>query len=233
MLSNFQLGDHALLQSFLVGQPEFRQVMQSGQLQQLRQRVIAAYHLGPMDRDETQAYIEHRLKRVGWKGDPQFRARRLRRRSLHVRAAFPAASTRSATGCLLAGYLGEKHLVTPPTTSRWSRARCDTELDAETRTGSGACLRQAPNRPAASRSRSQLGSAAARPHARSRRGEARGARRRGSSAVGHHSTAAAAADARAPRARRARSRSGAEGTDGREPRHAARCSASSARGPTS
>ncbi len=68
MLSNFQLGDQALLQSFLVGQPELRAMMQSPQMQQLRQRVIASYHLGPLDRAETQAYIEHRLKHVGLEG---------------------------------------------------------------------------------------------------------------------------------------------------------------------
>src|SRR5574338_1544720 len=59
MLSNFQLGDQALMQSFLVGQPELRTMMQGPDMQQLRQRVIASYHLGPMDRAETQAYVEH------------------------------------------------------------------------------------------------------------------------------------------------------------------------------
>ena len=72
MLSNFQLGEHALLQSFLVGQPEFRETMQSPHMEQLRQRVIASYHLGPMDAAETEAYIEHRLKHVGWRGKPAF-----------------------------------------------------------------------------------------------------------------------------------------------------------------
>ncbi len=72
MLSNFQLGDQALLQSFLIGQPELRTMMQGTQMQQLRQRVIASYHLGPLDKSETQAYIEHRLAHVGWKGDPRF-----------------------------------------------------------------------------------------------------------------------------------------------------------------
>jgi general secretion pathway protein A len=72
MLSNFQLETHALLQSFLVGQPEFRRTMQSPHMLQLRQRVIAACHIGPMDADETRGYIEHRLKCVGWKGDPHF-----------------------------------------------------------------------------------------------------------------------------------------------------------------
>jgi putative secretion ATPase (PEP-CTERM system associated) len=72
MLSNFQIEDHALLQSFLIGQPEFRNVMQSPQMQQLRQRVTASYHLGPLDASETQAYILHRLRHVGWKNDPSF-----------------------------------------------------------------------------------------------------------------------------------------------------------------
>ncbi|AWI77015.1 ATPase [Parazoarcus communis] len=74
MLSNFQLEDHALLQSFLVGQPEFRDIMQSAEMQQLRQRVIASYHLGPLDSEETRSYIEHRLRHVGWTDDPIFEA---------------------------------------------------------------------------------------------------------------------------------------------------------------
>jgi putative secretion ATPase (PEP-CTERM system associated) len=72
MLSNFQTDDKPLLQTFLLGQPEFRATLHSPGMQQLRQRVIATYHLGPMDELETQAYIEHRLLTVGWKGDPSF-----------------------------------------------------------------------------------------------------------------------------------------------------------------
>jgi len=70
MLSNFQLGTRALLQSFLVGQPEFRAILQAPGLHALRQRVIAACHIDPLDADDTRAYIEHRLKRVGWDGVP-------------------------------------------------------------------------------------------------------------------------------------------------------------------
>ena len=72
MLSNFQLGTHALLQSFLIGQPEFRHILQSAQMQQLRQRVIAACHIGPLDLEDTRGYVEHRLKCVGWLDNPQF-----------------------------------------------------------------------------------------------------------------------------------------------------------------
>ena len=68
MLSNFQLGSHALLQSFLVGQPELRKQLESPAMEQLRQRVIASCHLGPLSADETQAYVEHRLHHVGWDG---------------------------------------------------------------------------------------------------------------------------------------------------------------------
>lgn len=74
MLSNFQFGQQALLQTFLVGQPEFRAILQSPDMQQLRQRVTATCHIGPLDRDETQGYIEHRLKCAGALGRPGFDA---------------------------------------------------------------------------------------------------------------------------------------------------------------
>jgi general secretion pathway protein A len=72
MLSNVQVGQRTLLQSFLVGQPEFRQTFASPELEQLRQRVTAYYHLAPLDLAETRAYIEHRLRTVGWNNDPHF-----------------------------------------------------------------------------------------------------------------------------------------------------------------
>lgn len=73
MLSNFQNNERSLIQTFLLGQPEFRGILQSPDMQQLRQRVVASYHLGPlMDADETRGYIEHRLKTVGWQGTPGF-----------------------------------------------------------------------------------------------------------------------------------------------------------------
>ncbi|MDO9094845.1 MAG: XrtA-associated ATPase [Rubrivivax sp.] len=72
MLSNFQFGNQALLQSFLVGQPEFREILQRPEMEQFRQRVAATCHIGPLDADETRGYIEHRLKCAGSKGKPSF-----------------------------------------------------------------------------------------------------------------------------------------------------------------
>ena len=74
MLSNFQFGNQALLQSFLVGQPEFREILQRPEMEQFRQRVAATCHIGPLDLDETHAYIEHRLKCAGSSGKPSFDA---------------------------------------------------------------------------------------------------------------------------------------------------------------
>ncbi len=70
MLSNFQTDEVPLLQTFLLGQPEFKKILLNQNMQQLRQRVIATYHLGPLDEEETTAYIEHRLRTVGWGNDP-------------------------------------------------------------------------------------------------------------------------------------------------------------------
>jgi putative secretion ATPase (PEP-CTERM system associated) len=72
MLSNIVIDRTMALQSFLLGQPQFRASLGSPELEQLRQRVTAAYHLGPLSEADTKAYIEHRLRRAEWKGDPRF-----------------------------------------------------------------------------------------------------------------------------------------------------------------
>jgi general secretion pathway protein A len=73
MLSNFQSAGRALLQIFLLGQPEFRDRVKSApNLEQLRQRVIATHHLDPMQANEIEPYIIHRLSIAGWTGTPQF-----------------------------------------------------------------------------------------------------------------------------------------------------------------
>lgn len=69
MLSNFQVAATPLLQSFLLGQDEFRQTLQDPGMEQLRQRVIASCHLNPLSDAEIRPYIEHRLQVVGWQGD--------------------------------------------------------------------------------------------------------------------------------------------------------------------
>jgi putative secretion ATPase (PEP-CTERM system associated) len=72
MLSNITEGGRASLQTILLGQPQFRRMLASPDLDQLRQRVLASYHLGPLTREETRAYILHRLGTAGWRGRPRW-----------------------------------------------------------------------------------------------------------------------------------------------------------------
>jgi general secretion pathway protein A len=73
MISNFTSQGRALIQIFLLGQPEFRDRLAGEDgLEQLRQRVIASHHLEPMEANEIEPYIVHRLAVAGWKGRPAF-----------------------------------------------------------------------------------------------------------------------------------------------------------------
>jgi general secretion pathway protein A len=137
MLSNFQLGDQALLQSFLIGQPELRMMMQGQQMQQLRQRVIASYHLGPMDKTETRAYVEHRLHHVGWNSDPRFDPACFD--LIHdLAGGIPRRINTLCNRLLLGGFLGEKHVLEPADVQAIAR-----EIREEM--GPGATLGPAPS----------------------------------------------------------------------------------------
>src|ERR1700739_976712 len=72
MLSNIVVDRTMGMQSLLLGHPQFRAVLGSTRLEQLRQQGPAAYHLGPLNEAESRAYVEHRLRRAEWKGDPHF-----------------------------------------------------------------------------------------------------------------------------------------------------------------
>ena len=129
MLSNFQLETHALLQSFLVGQPEFRRTMQSPEMQQLRQRVIAACHIGPLDADETRGYIEHRLKCVGWKDDPKFQPEAYLG-IFHAAGGIPRRINAVCDRLLLSGYLAGQREFTGNDVEMVAREMHDETVDA-------------------------------------------------------------------------------------------------------
>ncbi len=112
MLSNFQLGNQSLLQSFLVGQPELRRLLESSSMEQLRQRVTASYHLGPLGVEETRSYIEHRLRRVGWTDRPQFTPGAMEQ-VYRWTAGIPRRINRLANRLLLASFLDGSERITP------------------------------------------------------------------------------------------------------------------------
>ncbi len=65
LLTNLETSERKLLQIILIGQPELRTMLAQPELEQLAQRVIARYHLGPLSASETGAYIAHRLTVAG------------------------------------------------------------------------------------------------------------------------------------------------------------------------
>ena len=111
MLSNFQFGNQALLQSFLVGQPEFREILQRPEMEQFRQRVAATCHIGPLDKEETRAYMEHRIKCAGGTGKPTFEPAVFE--EMHkASAGIPRRINGLADRLLLAGFLAERTHLT-------------------------------------------------------------------------------------------------------------------------
>lgn len=112
MLSNVSEDGRALLQTILLGQPEFRTTLAKPELNQLRQRVLASYHLGPLSAEETRAYIEHRLSAVGWDGSrPTWEDGAFASIHQHT-AGIPRRINRLCSRVLLYGALEESDVIT-------------------------------------------------------------------------------------------------------------------------
>ena len=110
MLSNLVVGNQPPLQCFLLGQPQFRTIIASPDLDQLRQRVIASYHLGPLGPSETRSYIEHRLELAGWQRDPEIASGAYERVHAHT-GGVPRMINVLCSRLLLFAYLEEKHEI--------------------------------------------------------------------------------------------------------------------------
>ena len=72
MLSNFQLDNKPLIQSFLLGQEELKAIIQAPDMEQFRQRIIASAHLKPLSSDEVKDYILHRLHQANCNNNELF-----------------------------------------------------------------------------------------------------------------------------------------------------------------
>ena len=72
MLSNFQLDNKPLIQSFLLGQEELKDIISAPNMEQFRQRIIASAHLKPLNVDEVKNYINHRLQQAGYNKENLF-----------------------------------------------------------------------------------------------------------------------------------------------------------------
>ena len=111
MISNFNVGRTSSCQIFLIGQPEFRKTLARPDLEQLRQRVTAVYHLGPMNDEECARYVMHRLKQAGWKDDPKFPDAAVLAIYAHT-GGIPRRINTLCSRLLLLGYLEDLHAFT-------------------------------------------------------------------------------------------------------------------------
>jgi general secretion pathway protein A len=111
MLSNIVLDGRASIQTILLGQPQFRLILASPDWEQLRQRVLASYHLGPLSEDETRRYVEHRLRTVDWHGDPVLEPAAFTAVHRHT-GGIPRRINTLCSRVLLLGALEEAHLIT-------------------------------------------------------------------------------------------------------------------------
>ena len=137
MLSNIVVGTAPALQSFLLGQPQLRQVLGSPSLEQLRQRIAAGYHLGPLNAADTQAYIEHRLRRAGWTNDPEFSNDSFPAIYAHT-SGVPRRINNLCSRVLLLGMLEDSHKISASTVEEVA-TDLETELSSVTvgRPGTG------------------------------------------------------------------------------------------------
>ena len=111
VVSNLQANGRALLQVFLVGQTDLHATLAAPRMEHLRQRIVASHQLQPLEADETVDYIEHRLKVVGWQGDPEIQP------GVYERAhawseGVPRRLNLIMDRLLLHGFLEQKHELT-------------------------------------------------------------------------------------------------------------------------
>ncbi|MCO5979351.1 ExeA family protein [Ideonella oryzae] len=79
LLTNLVTNEDKLVQVLLIGQPELRQLLEHPEMAPVAQRIVARFHLQTLSRDETEAYLSHRLTVAGLTGPVPFDDEAIRR----------------------------------------------------------------------------------------------------------------------------------------------------------
>ena len=110
MLSNLETEDEKLLQIIIMGQPELKEKLALKRLEQLRQRIALYYHLTPLSRKETYAYVNHRLKLASGSDRPYFTEAALFAIFKYARGV-PRLINQIADSALLNGFVYNKEII--------------------------------------------------------------------------------------------------------------------------
>jgi len=105
LLTNLETNQRKLLQIILLGQPELASMLERPEMQQLAQRIVARYHLGPLTRSEVAAYVRHRLEVSGAQRQliPAALVRRLYRLSKGIPRVINVLCDRALLGAYVQG----------------------------------------------------------------------------------------------------------------------------------
>jgi general secretion pathway protein A len=109
LLTNLETETQKLLQIILIGQPELRRLLAREDLRQIAQRVTGRYHLDPLTRAETAAYVRHRLRVAGATADI-FSSGALRE-IYHISRGIPRVINIICDRALLGAYTQDQHQV--------------------------------------------------------------------------------------------------------------------------
>lgn len=110
MLSNLETGKQKLVQMIFVGQPELREIFLLPELKQLKQRISVAFHVSPLDRDDTTAYINHRMEIAGSENGSIFTQCACEEVYTYS-SGIPRLINIACDAALLAGYVEERKII--------------------------------------------------------------------------------------------------------------------------
>ncbi|HYP80887.1 MAG TPA: AAA family ATPase [Steroidobacteraceae bacterium] len=110
LLTNLETETRKLLQIILIGQPELREVLARNDLRQLAQRITGRYHLDPLSRDESSAYVKHRLRIAG--ATTEIFTGGALAEMYRVSGGVPRLLNVIGDRALLGGYSEDRHVIT-------------------------------------------------------------------------------------------------------------------------
>jgi general secretion pathway protein A len=126
LLTNLETETQKLLQIILIGQPELRKLLAREDLRQLAQRITGRYHLDPLSRQETAAYVRHRMRVAGATADVFTRG--ALREVYNVSRGIPRVINIICDRALLGAYTQDLHQVPGTLVRRAAAEVFDQEL---------------------------------------------------------------------------------------------------------
>ena len=110
LLTNLETPKGKLLQVILLGQPELDEVLNRSEFRQLKQRVSLRYHITPLNKEETNAYIKRRLRMAG-AADPEIFTPKALKEIYNYSKGIPRLVNIICDNALLTGYATDRKVV--------------------------------------------------------------------------------------------------------------------------